>query len=173
MPPADAWVDRRLVVQDSSIEGRGLVFTADLPARAEVMRLGGRYVSSEELAFLVAQADADPASPYVDTISVYDNAHLVLPPNTAVHFSNHSCDPTLWLVGPLVVATRRAVVAGEEATIDYGTVSGAEGFVLVCRCGASNCRSEITSNDWTREDLRARYDGHWAPVLQQRIDDGR
>jgi hypothetical protein len=113
-------MDERLVVSDSPNEGRGLFFTDTVPAGTTVIRLGGRLVSSEELEALIRRAEADPAAPYVDTITVYEDAHLVLPPNTAIHLSNHSCDPTLWLVGPFEIATRTDVTLGVEATIDYG-----------------------------------------------------
>lgn len=163
-------MDARLVVRDSAIEGRGLFFAHGLPAGTVVLRLGGRLVSSAELDALLRQAEADPAAPYVDTITVYDDAHLVLPPNTPIHFGNHSCDPTLWHVGPYELATRRDVIAGEEATLDYGTASGAEGFRMACRCGAATCRGEVTSADWRRVELHERYRGHWVPALQERIN---
>lgn len=165
-PQPDVWVDVRLTVRASRIEGRGLFFTSDVGVGTVVLRLGGRLVSSDELAELLH-------GPYVDTITVYDDAHLVLPPNTPVHFGNHSCDPTLWHVGPYELATRRDVTAGEEATVDYGTFSGAEGFRMACRCGAAACRGEVTSTDWTRPDLQDRYQGHWTPALQQRISADR
>jgi uncharacterized protein len=169
-PPADVWMDERLAVRDSPIDGRGLFFTCRLRAGTVVLRLGGRLVSSAELDVLIRRADADADAPYVDTVTVYDDAHLVLPPGTPIHFGNHSCDPTLWLVGPYEVATRRGVTAGDEATIDYGTMSGADGFRMACRCGAAACRGEVTSADWTRPELQDRYRGHWAPALQRRID---
>jgi uncharacterized protein len=170
LPPPEGWMDERLVVGDSPIEGRGLFFTDGLPAGTVVVRLGGRLVSSAELDALVRRAVADPDVPYVDTVTVYDDAHLVLPPNTPIHFGNHSCDPTLWHVGPYEVATRRDVTAGEEATIDYGTASGAEGFRMACRCDAASCRGEVTSADWRRVELQERYRDRWVPALQKRID---
>lgn len=135
-----------------------------------MIRLGGRLVSSAELDALVRAADADPGNAYVDTITVEDDRHLVLPPATPVHFGNHSCDPTLWLVGPYELATRRRVAPGDEATIDYGTFSGADGLEMTCRFGANGCRSTVTSDDWRRPELQQRYQGHWAPALQARID---
>jgi SET domain-containing protein len=170
LPPAALWVDERLVVRESPIEGRGLFFTDTLPAGTVVIRLGGRLVSSAELGALIRDADADPAASYVDTITVYDDAHLVLSPSTSIHFGNHSCDPTLWHVGPFEIATRRNVAASDEATIDYGTVSGAEGFRMACHCGAATCRGEVSSADWRRLELQERYRGHWVPALQERID---
>jgi uncharacterized protein len=170
LPPRGGWIDERLVVSDSRIAGRGLFFSEDVRAGTVVIRLGGGLVSSTELDALIASAKADPAAPYVDTITIYEDAHLVLPPNTLIHFGNHSCDPTLWHVGPYEVATRRDVAAGQEATIDYGTLSGAEGFELACQCGTPNCRGRITSNDWQLADLQDRYRAHWVPELQRRID---
>ncbi len=142
----------------------------DVPADTVVIRLGGTLVSSATLESLIAASDADPDARYVDTITVFEDAHLVLPPNTQIHFGNHSCDPTLWHIGPYELATRRAVASGEEATIDYGTQSGADGFEMNCMCGASNCRGSVTSCDWQDSTLQARYRGHWVPALQTRID---
>lgn len=168
-PPPDVWIDERLEVAGSPIHGLGLRFASDLPAGTVVLRLGGRLVSTSELAALLAAADDDPDASYVDTVTVHPGRHLVLPPGTPVHFGNHSCDPTLWHVGPYDVATRRPVHAGDEATIDYGTQSGAPGFTMSCRCGADACRGVVTSHDWRRPDLRARYRGHWVPALEARI----
>ncbi len=168
-PPVDVWFDERLAVRDSVIAGRGLFFTGDVPAGTNVLRLGGRLVSSAELDALIRRAETDATQPYVDTITVYDDAHLVLPPRTQIHFGNHSCDPTLWLVGPYEIATRIDVTAGDEATLDYATISGANGFTMKCRCGTAACRREVTSADWTRADLQERYRGHWVPALQRRI----
>lgn len=134
------------------------------------MRLGGRLVSSADLRALIDAAAADPGHGYVDTITVDDDRHLVMPPRSVAHFANHSCDPTLWHVGPYELATRRDVRAGEELTVDYGTNSGAAGFVMDCRCGSPGCRTRVTSDDWRRPELQARYDGHWTPGLQSRID---
>ena len=169
-PPETVWVGPRVVVAASRVEGRGLFAAEDIPSGTIVIRLGGRLVSSAELRDLIAQADADPAAPYVDTITVDDDAHLVLPPGTVAHFGNHSCDPTLWHVGPFDVAARRDVRRGEELTTDYGTTSGAAGFAMACRCGAPSCRGEVTSEDWRLPELQRRYAGHWAPALRSRIE---
>ena len=126
--PSDVWIDQRLVVRPSTIEGLGLFATAAIPEGTVVIRLGGRLVSSADLMVLIDAANADPDLSYVDTISVDDDAHLVLPPGTVVHFGNHSCDPSLWHVGPFELATRRALNAGDEATVDYSTQSAADGL---------------------------------------------
>ena len=173
LAPADVWIDHRLAVQDSPIEGRGLFFVEAFPAGKTLIRLGGRLGSSAELEVLMGRAEADPNAPYVDTITVYNGVHLVLPPSTPIHFGNHSCDPNLWLVGPYEIVARRAVSAGEEATLDYGTISGAEGFQMACHCRTTHCRTTVTSADWKVCELQERYRGHWTPALQARIDGAR
>ena len=116
-------------------------------------------MSSSELDALIAAADADPSAPYVDTITVDEDAHLVLPSGSVVHFCNHSCDPTAWHAGLYELTARRDLDLDEELTIDYGTHSGADGFVMTCRCGARECRGRISSEDWRLPVLQDRYVG--------------
>jgi uncharacterized protein len=168
-PPETGWLHDRVEVRPSPIEGKGLFATAALAEGIVVLRLGGRLVSTAELTALVDAAAHDPAGLYIDTITVYEDAHLVLPAGSAAHFGNHSCDPNLWHAGPYDLVSRRAIHAGEELTIDYATNSGLANFTMTCRCGSTLCRGTITGNDWQRDELRNRYGNHWVPALQDRI----
>lgn len=169
LPPRDVWVHPGVAVGTSTIAGDGLFATEILPADTTVIRLGGRLVTSTELGELLDMGGADPSSPDVDTITVHEDRHLVLPTATMVHFGNHSCDPDLWLTGPYVIAARRTISTGEELTLDYGTVSGAPGFRMRCRCGRAACRGEVSGDDWRRPELQARYRDHWSPALLANI----
>jgi hypothetical protein len=166
-PPDTPWVHDAVVVRDSAIAGRGLFADDRLAEGTVVIRVGGRLVGTDELRELIDTSDV-----YVDTLTVFEDVHLVLPTATTVHYGNHSCDPTLWHVGPYEIATRRPIRRGEELTVDYATQTGAPGFSMSCGCGASACRGLVTSEDWRREDLRARYAGHWVPALEKRIARG-
>jgi uncharacterized protein len=168
-PPVEMWVSDKVAVAPSAIDGQGLYATADLDAGTVVIRLAGRLVSSAELAEILGSAQADGGSAYVDTITVFEDRHLVLPSGSVVHFSNHSCDPNLWHVGPFAIAARRNVGSGEELTVDYATSSGAPGFSMGCRCRSPLCRGEVSSEDWRRPELQERYGGHWTPALDVRI----
>jgi hypothetical protein len=170
-PPVDVWAHPALVVRPSAIAGDGLFATTDLRQGELVLRLGGRLVSTDELALLIAAAVASDG-PYVDSITVFDDAHLVLPRGTVAHFANHSCDPNMWHDGAYDIRTRQAVPAGEELTIDYGTISGAPGFEMDCACGARLCRGRVSSDDWRIPELQRRYRGHWVPALARRIEQG-
>jgi hypothetical protein len=168
-PPGEIWVSDRVTVAPSAIEGLGLHALDDLAPGMVVIRLAGRLVSSGELAEILAAADIDEDAPPVDTITVYEDRHLVLPSATVVHYGNHSCDPNMWHVGPYEIGTRRKIGAGEELTVDYGTHSGMWAFRLRCTCRSSLCRGEVTSDDWRRPELQDRYRGHWVPALKNRI----
>lgn len=175
-PPApDVWVRADVVVDDSSIDGRGLFAGRDLDAGTVVLRLGGRLVTTAELGALLSpdaaadDGDGGGGSAFVDTVTIAADRHLVLPPGSPAHHGNHSCDPTTWFVGPYELATRRPVAAGDELTLDYGTCSGLPGFEMACRCGTPVCRGRVTSEDWRRSDLRQRYGRHWTPALWDRI----
>jgi hypothetical protein len=164
-PEADCWLDPSIEVRDSAIEGRGLFARQAYPADVVVSRLGGRLVSWAELRRLIA----DPELPYVDTITVSETEHLVLPPRRPNGYGNHSCDPNLWWVGPYELATRRPIAPGEELTNDYATGTAEPAYTMACRCGTSLCRGTVTGDDWRRADLRARYGEHWIPMLLARI----
>ena len=133
-----------------------------------MIRLGGHLVSTDELHRLFVAA---PSGTYIDTIAVGHDTHLVLPPDTVAHHGNHSCEPNLSPAGTYTLATRRSIAAGEELTIDYGTISDDATFVMHCRCRTPSCRLVVTGEDWRRTDLQQRYAGHWPPGLQRRIDD--
>jgi uncharacterized protein len=138
-----------------------------IPAGTAVSRLGGRLVTAHELTELFAAQPS--ASGYIDTITVTDEVHLVLPPGRANGKGNHGCDPNLWWTDAYTLAARRDIAPGEEITNDYATSTAAAGFTMPCRCRTALCRGTITGQDWRRDDLRRRYADHWVPGLLQRI----
>ncbi len=136
------------------------------------MRLGGRLVSTAELSAQIEVANSDPAVPYVDTITVEDDRHLIIPPGEQVHFGNHSCNPNLWHEDAFTLVARRAVPSGEELTVDYATQTGISAWRMDCRCGDPSCRQVITGDDWRRPELQRRYGSHWVPGLLARLGRG-
>jgi uncharacterized protein len=162
LPAADCWLH-------PDVSGRGLFARRLLTADTVVSRLGGRLVSAIELQEIVAAATLDPQQPYVDTIVVDEDVHLVLPPRRDNGYGNHSCDPNLWWIDAYTLAARRDIPAGEELTNDYATSAGVESFTMGCSCGSPLCRRVITGNDWRIPALQLRYGNHWVPGLSARI----
>jgi len=159
--PASSWLHRAIEVRDSLIHGKGLFTTEDLPANTTVIELGGVVISDSQLDELI--------SPY-SSVGLDPGRHLLIQADDPVRFGNHSCEPNLWLDGPLREVTRRTVVAGEELTIDYATQTTRRGWKMLCTCGSADCRVLISAEDRHREDLQRRYRDHWNPQLLQRRD---
>jgi SET domain-containing protein len=168
-PEPDCWLHPDIDVRPSPIAGLGLFAIGPIAAGTVVSRLGGHLVSAAALRELLTAAARDPGSPYIDTITVDADLHLVLPPGRPNHYGNHSCDPNLWWVSTYELASRRDIAAGEELTNDYGMSTGEPDFAMACSCGSRQCRGTVTGNDWRRPELRERYDGHWVRALQARI----
>jgi SET domain-containing protein len=166
-PGRECWLDPRLEIRASPIEGRGLVANEPITVGEAVERLGGILVTDDELGRML-----ESATSYVDSVSVYDGVNLLLPAGSPVHFGNHSCEPTLWWVDPFTLVARIEIGAGGEVTVDYGTLTDDPDFRMECNCGAELCRGEVTGCDWQRHDLQQRYGDHWVPVLRRRIASG-
>lgn len=82
---------------------------------------------------------------------------------------NHSCDPNVGMGGNVLLVSMRPIAAGEELTIDYAMFLADPGFAMDCRCAAAACRGVVRGTDWTRADLRERYQGWFSWWLQQEI----
>lgn len=128
-------------------------------------RVGGRLLSGTELQAAFEAAASDPAHPYIDTITVARDLHLILPPRRPNGYGNHSCDPNLWWINAFTQAARRDIAPGEELTNDYATSTGVADFRMDCGCGSPLCRGVVTGADWQRVDLQQRYGENWTPGL--------
>src|SRR5262245_59684928 len=109
VPEIDCWLHPEVEVRLSPIDGRGLFARRRINAGSLVSRVGGRLVTFAELQELLAAAMRDAIHPYVDTIVVDEDAHLVLPPRRDNGYGNHSCDPNLWWTDAYTLAARRDI----------------------------------------------------------------
>lgn len=99
----------------------------------------------------------------------------VLRPGGPVHETgpvNHACEPNLGWVGDALVALRD-VAADEELVVDYAMSTADPDFILRCHCASYRCRQMVEGSDWRIPQLQQRYAGHWAPHVQQLIDESR
>ena len=166
-PDGRCWLHPAVRVQYSPISGRGL-FTGELIcAGAVVATLGGRLVDGAELTRLLIAASQEHR--YLDTISVEQDPHLILPPDEPIHFGNHSCDPTLWHTDAYTLVARRDLAPDTELTVDYATQTAEPDFRMPCNCGAADCRFTITGNDWQLPGWALRYRGHVTPAVAARL----
>jgi hypothetical protein len=132
----------------------------------------GELVSDDELKRRLAEAAADPGGPYIDTITVEHDLHLVIPPGR-VHYGNPSCDPNLWYMDAYSFSARHDIEPGQELTNDNATTTRVPGREMDCLCGSLLCRRRVTGRDWTSPDPQDRYgislDAGAAPTHRWRI----
>jgi len=166
-PDGECWLHPDVEVRPSTIAGRGLFATVDLPGGTVVSRLGGRLVDTAALRGLVADAQ-EP----VDAVMVDDDRHLVLAPGDN-RFVNHACDPNLGWVDVYSLATMTAVAAGGELVTDYAMSVVDPGWFLRCHCPSYRCREIVEGTDWRIPQLQQRYDGWWTPYVRRLIDAAR
>lgn len=123
----------------------------------------GRIVTGAEL-------DELPDEIRRHTVQVEEDLYLAsLTPDEAPDFINHSCAPNAGLQGQITVVAMRRIEPGEDVTIDYAMCDGASYDEFDCECGAPECRSRVTGNDWRIPALWLRYTGYFSPYLQRRI----
>jgi hypothetical protein len=165
VPPAASWLHRSVEVRPSTIAGRGLFATSDLPAGTVVSRLGGRLVSTEELTSAMTSAVG-----YVDSIVVDEDWHLLLAAGSDNRFGNHSCDPNLGWVDEYTLATMVNVPTGRELLSDYAMSTADPDYLLRCHCESYRCRQMVAGDDWRIPQLQIRYRGWWVPYVQSLVD---
>ena len=157
-----SWLDLRVVVAPSRIEGSGLFANATIEAEEVVVRLGGEVLTDEE--FKARQLATYSA------LAIGDGLNLLIADGSPTNFGNHSCDANLWMVDEVTLVARRRIEPGEEVTVDYATHTADLPWAMVCRCGAPDCRGVITNEDWRRWNVQERYAGHFSPFLNRRIE---
>jgi uncharacterized protein len=160
-----SYLSPKTSVKRSGIAGRGLYATA-LLVRGEIVSVKGGH--------LIDRATLEQNMAVVNDADMQIADNLFLAPLTADEFEgvmmflNHSCEPNVGVQGQIVFVTLRDVAAGEELTLDYGTIDH-DAEPMACRCGAATCRGTITGEDWRRQDLQLKYGDHFAWHLLRRM----
>lgn len=167
------WIDPRISVRASPIQGRGMFATAPIE-QGQVVTIwdGTRLLTEEDIAG--TRSEDWRAKGYVwATIGegVY-LAGLLDGDEDLSNLINHSCDPNVWMQDEVTLAARRDIAEGEELTIDYAMFEASDDWVpgWECRCGSELCRGRFTGMDWRRQDLQKRYQGHFSPFINERIE---
>jgi SET domain-containing protein len=158
-----SWYDPRLVVRESPIQGKGLFARTLIRAGETVMVWGGVIYTRADLQ---SGRNLGPFS-----YSFIEEVVLLAGPGDGTdYYINHSCDPTLWMTGPLTLVARRDIQPGEEITGDYALWEAEAEYRLgPCGCGSPLCRTHITGNDWQLPAVQERYAGHFLPYISRRI----
>src|SRR5262245_4145262 len=160
-----SYLSPKTSVKPSGIAGRGLYANVPL-VRGEIVSVKGGH--------LIDRATLERNKAVVNDADIQIADNLYLPPITADEFEgvmmflNHSCEPNVGVQGQIVFVAMRDVAAGEELTLDYGTIDH-DAEPMVCRCGAEGCRGLITGQDWQKPELQRKYGRYFAWYLLEKM----
>jgi uncharacterized protein len=166
-PRAVTWLNPKIEVRESVIEGRGLFAVNRIEPGETIIEMGGMVLPEEAFRSFTER------TPKYSAVTVDEGLHLVLDTPNAAEFGNHSCDANTWMRDSTTTEAKRAIAPGEEVTIDYATHSGLGDWRMTCHCGATNCRRTIRGDDWQRRDVQDQNRGHFTPFLHRRIERAR
>jgi SET domain-containing protein len=160
--PAMSWLDPRIEVRSSAIEGKGLFAKEPIKAGEVVLVCGGEVLPATALETIKAR-------PKYSSFFISDDLIIVLRDDDPVTFGNHSCDPNLWMHDEVSEEARRDILPGEELTVDYALHTDDASWSMPCRCGSPICRHVVKGDDWRLPELQRRYAGHFSPFINERI----
>lgn len=133
----------KLRISPSPVHRFGLFAEEAIPAKRKVIEYTGEKISRRETK---RRSDERPLH-YLFTLDKYWALDGAVG-GSGAEYINHSCEPNLWTLitrGHILYMSKRAIVAGEELTIDYHFGKDVER--VECRCGALKCRGTINDID--------------------------
>lgn len=146
----DVWV--RLDLRASSIHGRGVFASADIPEGTGIGRYGGRRVSVEDDRWPRPTSTSEPTYAFVLSDGSYiDGAHG----GNLTRFINHSCEPNCIAyevqgsrgLGVEIMALR-SIAQGEELLLDYQLdIAASDADRYPCHCGTRECRGTMAAQE--------------------------
>ena len=127
-----------VIIQKSTINGKGLFATSRLPGRKKIGELEGVVISIRKANALAKKIKR------IAIVELDDKFALDATLDKQFRYINHSCGPNAYL---RVINSRvqfyalRDILPGEEITANYG-LTHHEG-TLPCKCGATNCKGYL------------------------------
>lgn len=157
-----SWLDPRVEIRSSTVEGRGLFAKERIAAREVVSVMGGEVLPAAAL-------DVVKTRPKYSSAFIADDLIIVLRDDDPLTFGNHSCDPNLWMHDEVSEEARRDIAPGEELTVDYALLTDDPTWSMLCNCGSPLCRGSVRGDDWRLPELQQRYVNHFSPFINARI----
>jgi uncharacterized protein len=140
--PARSWPAYQkfdVAVRKSRIDGQGVFAAETIPPRLKIGEIRGESISVSDARIRATRHER------IMIVEVSQRKAIDFSKSAdPMRYTNHSCRPNARLVirnGRVEFYARRAIVPGEEITVDYGETHH-EGK-LACRCGAPGCRGAL------------------------------
>jgi SET domain-containing protein len=124
-----------VVVQASRIDGHGVFAVEPVPPRLKIGEIRGESISVSEARIRATRHER------VMIVEISPKKAIDFHRSTdPMRYTNHSCRPNARLTiraGRVEFYALRAIMAGEEVTVNYGETH--HDGKLACRCGAPGC----------------------------------
>ena len=159
-----SYASPKLVGRSDPAKGRAVFCVAPIEA-GEVLAIWGGLIIPLAHALSLTEAQMTQCVQVEDDFVLWTGA---LPQNEA-DWINHSCDPNAGMSGQISVVALRDIAPGEEVCIDYAMVTSRDIDAFVCACRTTQCRGQVTAEDWRHPDLQARYGSHFSSFLNTKI----
>lgn len=158
------WLSPKAKAYHSPIQGTGIIATEKIMNGEVVGVLGG---------VIIHIADIKRYRETMGHIGLQIDDQFFSVPTTRDELPikgtfNHCCNPNTGLSSSIVVVAIRDIESGEECTFDYA-ISETYFDSFACKCGATNCRKEITQDDWQRKELQTKYGAYYSPYLKTKL----
>lgn len=140
-PPVErrAYQKYAVDVRPSVIDGHGVFAAEPIPTRRKVGEIRGEAIDVDEARIRATRHERIMIVELSERRAIDFSRSL-----DPMRFTNHSCRPNARLTlrnGRVEFYSLRAIVTGEEVTVDYGETHH-EGR-LACQCGAPGCRGAL------------------------------
>lgn len=163
------WLSEKLEPRDSKKHGKGIFAKEDIK-KDEILAVFGGHI--------ITRAERDALSEEIGHLSLGINDDLFIGPineneSDDADWFNHSCNPNAGIFGQIILVAMRDIKPGEEITFDYCmscSQTGERRILFTCDCEASNCRKEITNQDWKMPELQQKYKGYFSSFVQRNIN---
>lgn len=166
MSSVKSWFSPKVKIKNSSIEGKGLHCIEPI-SKDEIIAIKGGHIMDTANFEMLPDACKRAALQIAEHMYVAPMTEAEIP--EVMNYINHSCSPNVGLRGQLLTVAMRDIDAGEELTGDYCVAYSNDFFHVECRCGTENCRKVITSSDWQKPELQARYKGYFCQYIDDKI----
>lgn len=176
----ETWLSPKIRIGNSPIHRKGMFAVADVGKWEKLIVWGDCY--TDRAGALEAQKQGKGIMQWDDDVFSYESDEEEVgneegreEGNKEQYNINHSCDPGSWMSDAYTMIARRDIRAGEEITADYVLWETNEDFVSEwdCKCGSPLCRGKVTGKDWKNKELQKRYEGHFSPLINKRIEKNR
>ena len=165
--PITMWIDRRLVLRKSPIQGVGTFAIEPIPAgQLLILTTGGLVLTPEHRQSQTIELEAEMYNE-----EWLSNGLSIVTPKVFHYYVNHCCEPNAVDLSRSPHITQyvalRDISAQQEITTDYGIFGGSR--IEPCTCKSPHCRGRVTPDDWQLPELQQRYRMYFPWHLEQRI----